>query len=176
MLISCTCKIKTSDWTPMLRQSHRWYAPGKLSTILCIFFGEEKLIQNCVTYAFYSRQPIAAFDISTYICLINIRIDHSEANPKNNWMRGEQPCLLYSEIILHICKTSNNQNVKIFCSLVLKPTIPLCHCSSPLTKTVPRPSHWHHPRITKGQNILIFLPIWSSYWSEKQLVLLLRGN
>ena len=99
-----------------------------------IFFGEEKLIQNCVTYAFYSRQPIAAFDISTYICLINIRIDHSEANPKNNWMRGEQPCLLYSEIILHICKTSNNQNVKIFCSLVLKHTIPLCHCSSPINK------------------------------------------
>ena len=38
------------------------------------------------------RQPIAVSDISVYICLIDIR-SHSEANPKNNWMRGEQACL-----------------------------------------------------------------------------------
>ena len=40
------------------------------------------------------RQPIAVSDISIYICLIDIRSNSdSEANPKNNWMRGEQACL-----------------------------------------------------------------------------------
>ena len=41
-----------------------------------------------------ARQPIAVSDISIYICLIDIiSISHSEAKPKNNWMRGEQACL-----------------------------------------------------------------------------------
>ena len=37
------------------------------------------------------RQLIAVSDISIYICLLRY---HLEANPKNNWMRGEQACLL----------------------------------------------------------------------------------
>ena len=48
-----------------------------------------------------TRQPIAVSDISIYICLIDIRsksISISEANPKNNWMRGEQACLFFIHV------------------------------------------------------------------------------